>query len=315
MSVVEVRARLAAGMPPGDLGRLPPRVARAVALCTDVGAPVLPALAAAQRAEDDARDRARALGVATAQGRTVANGLTLLPVVLVPGLGRLLGLDLLAFYATTAGRAVGVGALALLAVGMLLVRRLVRRAAAPPAGSPRRGVAVPVAVGVACLLTVGWLPALLASLGALLWRRRGRPPPDAVADEAADLLAAAVAAGIGAPAALRATVRHLPQHGDVLARMALALELDRPVEVPPPFDRILDTLRTTTRWGAPAAPALRELADDLRSDRHHRALEAVERLPALLTFPTALFLLPASVVLVGAPLVASGLALAAAGAR
>lgn len=265
MSVLEVRARLSAGLPPGDLAGLPPRAARAVALSVDVGAPVLPALAAAQEAADDARDRARALRVASAQGRTVAAGLLLLPVVMVPGLGGLLGLDLVGFYGTPTGRLVALVAGALLALGLVTVRLLVRRAAAAPDG----------------------------------------------ADEVADLLAAAVSAGIGIPAALRAAVPHLQCSGDVLARMALALEMDRSVDVPPPYDRMLATLRTTARWGAPAAPALRHLADDLRSERHHRALEAVERLPALLTFPTALFLLPASVLLVGAPLVADGLAAAA----
>lgn len=265
MSLVEVRARLSAGLPSGDLSGVPPRVARAVLLSTEVGAPVLPALAAAQEAADAARDRARALRVASAQGRTVATGLLLLPVLLVPGLGSLLGLDLVGFYRTPAGRVVGAVAVALLVVGLVLVRLLVRRAAAPPDDS----------------------------------------------DEVADLIASAVTSGLAIPAALRAAIPHLPHAADVLARMALALELDRPLTVPEPYDRILAALRATAVWGAPAAPALRHLAEDLRSERHHRALEAVERLPALLTFPTALFLLPASVLLVGAPLVADGLAAAA----
>jgi hypothetical protein len=50
---------------------------------------------------------------------------------------------------------------------------------------------------------------------------------------------------------------------------------------------------------------------DLRADDLARVLAAAERLPAQLTFPTALCLLPATLLLVGAPIVHAGLAAAA----
>ena len=66
-------------------------------------------------------------------------------------------------------------------------------------------------------------------------------------------------------------------------------------------------LRAATDVGAPVAPALRRLAGELRADERARVLAAAERLPAQLTFPTALALLPATLLLVGAPIVQVGL--------
>lgn len=284
---------------------LPPRVRAAAGVAASVGAPLLPALDAIRSAMDDDAEAERAIRVAAAQARTVAAGLLGLPLLLVPGLGRLLELDLLGFYSTGAGRVVGVVALVLLATGVAATRTLVARTARAPS---RRG---PGAVVLAPVVGALLHPALALAGGLLavvVWRRRARqatPPDDAA--EVVELVAVAATGATSVGGALRAAVPHTPRHADVLSRLALALELGRPIDLPPPFDRLHDVLSRTTVWGAPAAPSLRRLAADLRAERRTVALERAERLPALLTFPTALCLLPATVLLVGAPLVAAGL--------
>ena len=59
--------------------------------------------------------------------------------------------------------------------------------------------------------------------------------------------------------------------------------------------------------GGPLGPALRSLAAHVRADRGAARHQQAMRLPARLTFPTALCLLPATVLAIGAPIVASGL--------
>ncbi|MFP4234382.1 MAG: hypothetical protein ACLFUG_05585, partial [Nitriliruptoraceae bacterium] len=71
--------------------------------------------------------------------------------------------------------------------------------------------------------------------------------------------------------------------------------------------RLAAIIAAADRTGAPVAPSLRHLARELRADDLARVLAAAERLPAQLTFPTALCLLPATVLLVGAPIVHTGL--------
>lgn len=273
-ALADLRGRVVAGAPAGDLRELPPRVRRAVDVATAVGAPLTPAIDAAVAALDDDRRRQHALRVATAQSRAVAGGLLVLPVVLVPGLGRLLDVDLVGFYATSAGHAVLGVAAVLLAAGAVVVRAVVRRASTDR-------------------------PA----------RRRGRPDP--ALDEVADLVATALAGGASLSAALRLVAGVGVGDDASLRRLALAAELGRVGDVVDAGLRPLARVLTATqRWGAPAAASLRALARDVRAERLADALAAAERLPALLTFPTALCLLPASVLLLGAPLVADGLATA-----
>ncbi|MCA1713467.1 MAG: type II secretion system F family protein, partial [Actinobacteria bacterium] len=143
-----------------------------------------------------------------------------------------------------------------------------------------------------------------------LWWRRRRPCAVPVArgvDEVPELLAAALSGGLSHGAALRLVADHVPAHAPVLRRAALAMELGRSALLPAPLDRVGDVLAMSAAWGAPAAPALRRVAVQLRADELARVLEAAERLPALLTLPTALCLLPACLLLAGAPLLAEGL--------
>jgi hypothetical protein len=94
-----------------------------------------------------------------------------------------------------------------------------------------------------------------------------------------------------------------------LRRLALALDLGttQDLPAPAPLDRVATVLITAADVGAPVGPALRRLAVELRAEDLARALAAAERLPAQLTFPTALCLLPAVLVAIGAPLAHAGL--------
>lgn len=315
-----VRMRVAAGLPVGDDLDLSPRVARAVRIADEVGAPVLAALDAAADAEDDAARAHRAVAVASAQTRAVAGGLLVAPFLLVPGLGRLVDVDLAAFYATGPGRVVlGVGA-AMLAVGALVIRGLVRRVGAVgrrdatvrlrgrdrlvvvAAALAAASVAGPAAVPLAALLAV-----------ALLRRRRGvARPSSADTDEPIDLVATALTGSIGSAEALRRTAAAAPQHAGALRRLALDLELGAAAGLadatePEALARLRALLATADEVGAAPSAPLRRLASDLRAEELARVLAAAERLPAQLTFPTTLLLLPATVLLVGAPIAYAGL--------
>lgn len=77
-----------------------------------------------------------------------------------------------------------------------------------------------------------------------------------------------------------------------------------------PLHRLASLLAAAERTGAPVADSVRHLAREFRADDLARVLAAAERLPAQLTFPTALCLLPATVLLIGAPIVQTGLSAA-----
>ncbi|MDX1658272.1 MAG: hypothetical protein R3343_05585 [Nitriliruptorales bacterium] len=264
----ELRARVAAGEVIDGRGVQASDLARLVAVASTAGSPLLPALDATAGAIADRAEIADSVRIATAQARAVAAGLVLVPVVLVPGLGGLLDLDLLGFYRSGPGMIVLVIAGGLLVGGVAAIAALIRRS-----------------------------------------RRLAEPPRDgsATEDEVVDLVATAVAGAVPAGHACGLVATRAPAHQPVLHRLSLALQFDRTVDVPAPFDRVLVTLERSGRLGAPAEPALRRLAAAIRAERRTGALESAQRLPALLTFPTALCLLPASILLVGAPLVASGL--------
>jgi pilus assembly protein TadC len=310
-----VRLRAAAGVDVGDPARLAPRARRAMRVATVVGSPLLAALDGAAAAEDDARRAARAITVAGAQTRAVAGGLLLAPVVLVPALGKLVGVDLVAFYRTPLGLGVGAIGLALLLTGAAIVAVLLRRVGQAPVARPGR-----VWVGTVAAGAVAWWvvhPGAAAIVVAVLVvrgrRRRSELPVSLGVDEVADLTATALAGGVAPGEALRVAADELPTHATALRQLALELELglDVPVPVDVGLARVRAVLLTAAAVGAPAAPALRRLAHDLRADELARILAAAERLPAQLTFPTALCLLPATLLLVGAPMVQAGLAAAA----
>jgi Flp pilus assembly protein TadB len=267
VSIDAARFRVVVGVPP-DLRRLPDRAARAIDTARVVGSPVVEAIDAAIEAESDTRRRERAIEVATAQARSVAAGLALLPLVAVPGVGALIGEPLWRFYLTPVGGMVAIVGLATAGLGVAIAHGLIARA------------------------------------------ERAVCPG---ADEIADLVAIGLNGGLPPAAALRAAADCLPDHRGELRRAALALELGTRHDAPPEIDRIVDCLTEAGRFGAPAAPAMRRIGREMREASMHRALTAAERLPARLTFPTALFLMPAAVLLVGAPLIALGLSTVAGG--
>jgi Flp pilus assembly protein TadB len=310
-----LRLRAAAGADLGDLAGLPARTRRAVAVAARAGAPLLDALDGALAAEADLARARRAVAVASAQTRVVAGGLVAAPLLLVPGLGRLVGADLIGFYTTPTGAAVGAVAALLLALGAGAIAGLVRRVGRPPAR--RRGrssAATAVGAGLVAGLVVGPVAGLTVAVALAGWHRRTTRAPQVPAglDEAADLTATALAGGLPAGQALRTAADELPIWATALRRLALELELATEADDPHELARLGAVLRTAAAVGAPAAPALRRLASDLRADELARVLAAAERLPAQLTFPTALCLLPATLLLVGAPIVHAGLAAAGA---
>ncbi len=438
----ELRLAVAVGAPIGDLEHLPERCRRAVELAQAVGAPLLAAVEVAEAARDDVRRGQRAVAVASAQTRAVAGGLRLAPILLVPGLARLVGADLLAFYSSGIGLMVLAVGLGLLALGAVIVVVLVRRVGRTTAGPSTRD---PLAIGAAVVAAVvayrlsGPVPGLLTGLAVehVVSSRRPRPLLTVGVDEAADLVATALTAGVSGPEALRLAADALPAHATRLRRLAFGLELgmgpeeivggdvagdlasgygaparrgprpgprsavgrtrsavgrvpdagelratarpasrtaDRRVRRPAeraasepaerrapqaadrrapgaserraagttdrrapeatdrraagatdrraarrpqrtgapsdPLHRLAVLLAAAERMGAPVAPSVRHLARELRADDLARVLAAAERLPAQLTFPTALCLLPATVLLIGAPIVQTGLSAA-----
>jgi len=304
-----VRLRAAAGLAPSNPQQLTPRTRRSLAVAEAVGAPMLPALDAAAAAEDDIRITRRAIAVASAQTKAVAGGLLAAPLLLVPFLGNILDVDLVAFYGSVVGRIVGLVGLALLGAGAFGVTRLVRRVGAPPAPPPSPQARLVRAVVIAVLLGVAlhWVAGLV--LGVVVWRRAGTVETAAApgTDEAADLTAVALTGGVAPGQALRVAAPHLADHAAELRGLALELELGLTPSTDGALTRLGTVLRAATDVGAPAAPALRRLAGELRADERARVLAAAERLPAQLTFPTALALLPATLLLIGAPIVHVGL--------
>jgi Flp pilus assembly protein TadB len=316
-----LRVRIAAG--DSVLGHgfdLSPRTRRALEVAAEVGAPVIDALDGALAAQEDASRARRAVAVASAQTKAVAAGLLAAPLLLVPGLGRLVGADLAGFYSSPTGvlvLAIGLGLLALGAgVIMVLVRR-VGRAAGPVRSGGAAATAVALLAGLVAWWSIGPVAAPAAAVAGhrVASSRGSRLTWHADVDEAADLVAVALAGGVSAAEALRIAGGRLPALAPQLHRLAFDLELGvdaghlaaRAPGAVDPMGRLAVVLTATSAAGAPAAPMLRRLAADLRADDLARVLAAAERLPAQLTFPTALCLLPATVLLIGAPIVQAGL--------
>ena len=320
-----------------DLSRLPERCRRAVDLAERIGAPLVPTVEAAQAAQADRRRAQRAVTVASAQTRVVAGGLLLAPLVLVPGLARLVGADLLGFYTSSTGVVVLLVGGALLLLGAVVVVALVRRVGRAPgrrAGRDPLALAAGLLAGALAHRVTG--PVLALPVGLLVTQVVGRrhrvaPPPGGV-DEVADLVATALTAGVSSPEALRLVADVLPEHATRLRRLAFGLELGMegedlvaggrdagpgsttgragPRALPghdDPLRRLAALLVAAERSGAPVAASVRRLARRFRADDLAQVLAAAERLPAQLTFPTALCLLPATVLLIGAPIVHTGL--------
>jgi Flp pilus assembly protein TadB len=326
-----LRLRIAAGLDLDDAPDLSPRLRRLVAVARQVGAPVADALDAGMAAEDDERQAQRAIAVASSQTRLVAGGLLVAPLLLVPGLGRVLGADPMSFYRSQVGLVVLAAGLALLALGGVLVLALLRRVGRPGAGRSARRVPAPLLAAAAGLLVWRLLdPAAAVVVAAVVWvvRLRTEQPEELPqVEEAVELIATAHGGGVTSAEALRLAAQQLPDLAADLNRLAFDLEVGAAatpggaasaasasgasaVSGTSGLERLAAVLAAAHDVGAPIAPTLRRLAADLRADDLARVLAAAERLPAQLTFPTALCLLPGTILLVGAPIVQAGLAAA-----
>ncbi len=311
-----LRLRIAAGLDPGDDRELSPRLRRLVAVARQVGAPIAAAIDAGLAAEDDQRQAERAVEVASSQTRVVAGGLLAAPLILVPGLGRLIGADLIGFYSSALGILVLVAGLGLLGTGALIVAVLLRRVRRRPTSTSGRagGVAGALLAGLVVWWIIGPIVALPAAVGMWITARRAHQPVESgEVEEAVELIATALGGGVSTAQALRVAAGELPDLAVELRRLAFDLEVGT---APDPdgergrttsIDRLSAVLATANDLGAPVAPTLRRFAAELRADELARVLAAAERLPAQLTFPTALCLLPGTVLLVGAPIVHAGL--------
>lgn len=304
---------------------LPPPVRRMVAVARTCGAPVEPTLAVATELERQQAEAAAELARVVRPAVTVARGLAALPVVVVPVLAWILDLDLVAFFThDPVGRVVGIVVTVMVVLAILWLRLLVVAATTAPGRRRRRipWVARAAAVGVVWWL-LGTVPALV--LGIAVAARRNRPVPviEPGVAEAAELAATAATAGLALPAALRVAARHLVDDDlrVAVARCALQLELSPPAATPEqdpravdpvdrPRDEFVSLCRELVAAGRPTAAPLRRLARRLRANEAAARRVAVARLPARLTFPTALLLVPATVLAIGTPIAVRGLAVA-----
>lgn len=282
--------------------------------------------AAVDQAIAAARDEAalaRLLASRTLQARGTAVVLSAVPVlawVLLVAADR----TALGYYATAAGAATGGAALLLAAAGQWWSRRLLASAAragvdADPL-TPRRARHDParlVAVGGVVFALVGVLgggaavgvAAAAGAVGVCVVRSRSprrRPDRAGGAAEAVELVAVALSAGLSATAAVEVVAPLAPPAArDPLARAGRRLHAGWA-----PDDAFADaglhalgaTLAATERWGAPAAPALQRLAEDLRAERRAAVESAAERIQLTLIFPMTLLTLPAFVLGVVPPL-------------
>ncbi len=313
----------AAALDDGVLATVDPVVGSALRLARDHGAPMGPVVRAATAAAAQRRALADDVAAAVAPARTVARTLVGLPVVAVPVLGTIAGADLVGFYlGDPVGRGLGIVVVALVALGAAWMHVLVAAVGRP---RPGPGPAWPFAVAaVLALVVVGVVPGLLLAIVAIVRRHRvgGPAPSDPHLPEAVDLAAVAVAAGHDLSTALRIAADHLAAalptvDTTPLARhlraLGLGLVLDPPDPHRPDHDDasvapLAAVVRALATSGTPGVDVLRDLAGRLRDDRARRDREDAARLPARLTFPTALVLVPATVLAIGAPIVVEGLA-------
>jgi hypothetical protein len=152
----------------------------------------------------------------------------------------------------------------------------------------------------------------------LIGRRAARREADLVARQlplAVDLLAVAVGAGHTPYVALEVTGQWCPEPlqtmlGTIRAAHELGVGLDealrRAGRAHDALRPLTDTLRTSTRLGAPVAPALVRLGADVRAELRRRAEIRARRVPVRLLFPLVFLVLPAFALLTVAPVVLAG---------
>jgi Flp pilus assembly protein TadB len=156
-------------------------------------------------------------------------------------------------------------------------------------------------------------------MGAPRARRRRRRRDALVERElpvVVDLIGVAVAAGCTPYIAIEHAVRFGPERTgaalhDVVRACALGQALDGALRdlgtSVPTLRPLAEALRTSTRLGSPAAPALARLAAEVRADVRRRAEARARTVPVRLCFPLVACILPAFALLTVAPAVFGGL--------
>lgn len=292
---------------------------RCLALTERSGGGAAEAVEHALTAIRDELDLARLLSVRTAQARGTALILTAIPAaawVLLVALDR----RTLSFYATFAGAATGALALCLALLALRWMRRLTAATAAagaaadalappPPPPAWRRGLAGGAAAGVlvgAVAGPVAGIAAAAASTFALARTRGADQPLSAGAAETVSLVAVALETGMSPAAAFADVAAIAPSAAAPILRSAARRTAGGwsagECMADTPLAPLGATIAAAQRWGAPAVPALRALAADLRADRRAAVEVAAERLQLALVFPTTLLTLPAFVLGVVPPL-------------
>lgn len=306
-ALARLRLQVAGGARVPHHPDLPADATAAVALADRVGAPMLPVLDAAADAEHHRRRVARQLATVTAPARSVGLGLVAMPLLVVPLLGRVLAIDLVAFYTSGVGLLAGAVAVALWAVGAALVLAMVRRADHEP--RPARPTLRVLGAALVAAVVASPLLAVPAAVLARVTFRPAPPPPHPQLALACDLVATGLSAGLTAAGALREAATELPELAPGLRRLAWQVDLGRLgiAAVPDELSRLAALLGSGLAAGGPLVPALRALAAEVRAERGARAEARAARLPARLTFPMSLCLLPATVLSIGAPIVVTGL--------
>jgi Flp pilus assembly protein TadB len=315
-------ADVAAGRGTGDLQA--DMLVRGLAIAERTGLGACEAVDLVLAAGREAAETERLLRSRTTQARGTAVVVAVLPMcvwLLLVALQR----EMLRFYATPLGLGTALGVVLLVAVAVAWSRRIVAgatRAAdrADPLHGPagRRDIGRGIALGAPPLLLfmVFGYPelGLLLGCGAALvgLRRRAEEAGAAEVDlggggtpEVAELVAIALRAGlppVGAiaevallgPPAARAPL------ADIARRLRSGWTLPQAFEGSR-LEGVGAVLDATSRWGAPAEPALRLLAAELRADRRAATEQAAERTQLSLIFPTTLLTLPAFVLSVVPP--------------
>lgn len=316
--LTELAADVDTGDPAADL------LLRALALGERTGGGAADAVDRALDVIDEEAGLRRLITVRTAQAKGTAVILAALPVA-VWLLMILLDPATVRFYATPVGALTGLVAIGLALTSWYVMRRLAGGVAAAadaadPLGTHRRAPAVRrgLAAGAvtALMVTVAVGPA--AGLAAAVLVASAVARPRAVAGGAVggtadviELMAMALGAGMPAPTALAEISRLAPDSARTLLRTAArrtaaGWQVDAAL-ADTPLEPLGATLAAVGRWGAPAVPALRRLARDVRAERRAAAELAAERLQLRLVFPTTLLTLPAFVLGVVPPLLWSTL--------
>jgi tight adherence protein C len=205
-----------------------------------------------------------------------------------------------------------------------------RRVDAPPGPPSRVTVVAVAATAFVAGAAVAGLPAAIAATAtaagaARTWprvarrrvERRRTARLEAELPEVVDLLVLAVGAGLNVPLALDAVSRCAA--GELARELATVVDATRrghrladaldalPQRAGEPCRPLVAALVASERYGAPLAPSLERLADEVRAARRRRADIAARQVSVKLLFPLVLCILPAFALLTVAPLIASAL--------